>query len=179
VLRRRLPKAPSSHNSVGFSSRRHGCDSIPVLIRSGVFRKPGRAQPWATGYSSAVRRRGLRMRWPLAFLAIFALLFAPAGDERPSGSTRGAQEGVDPRVIAPTVREGVVAAGARLTIHHIRVTEQRASAEPVPLAVASAVAGLVLAWGASFAAGVPSGSRARLVALQALVPRAPPALGSI
>jgi hypothetical protein len=119
------------------------------------------------------------MRWPLAFLAIFALLFAPAGDERPSAPTRGAQEGVDPRVIAPTVREGMVATGASLTIHYLRVTEQRPSSEPAPFAVVSAVAGLVLAWGASLAAGLPSGSRPHLVALRALAPRAPPALGSI
>ena len=147
-------------------------------MRSGV-EETNTEPSLATSYSSAVRRRGLTIRWRLALLAIFAILFAPAGDERPSVSTRGAQDGVDPRVIAPTVREGIVATDARLTIHHFRVTEQRPSAEPVPLAVASAIAGLVLGWGASLVAGVRSGSHPRLVALQALAPRAPPALGSV
>lgn len=119
------------------------------------------------------------MRWPVAYLAVFALLFAPAGDEGPMRPTRGAQEGVDPRVIAPTVREGIVATGANLTTRYLHLTEQRPRSEPIPHAVASAVAGHLLVWAASFAPGLPPGSRPRLVALRALVPRAPPALGSI
>lgn len=132
----------------------------------------------ATGYSSAVGWRGPSMRWPVAFLAVFALLFAPAGDE-PVGSTRSARERVDPRIIAPTVREGIAAAGTKLTIRHLQVTEQRDRWESIPLAVASAAAALLLVLGASLAVGLPSGSRPRLIALRALVPRAPPVLGSI
>lgn len=119
------------------------------------------------------------MRWPVAYLAVFALLFAPAGDEGPMRPTRGAQEVVDPRVIAPTVRHGIVAKGAKLTTFHLRLTEQRAPSEPIPLAVASAVAGMLLAWAAFIAAGLPLGSPPRLIALRARSPRAPPALGSI
>jgi len=133
---------------------------------------------WPTGYSSAVRSRGLSTRWPVAYLVVFALLFAPAGDEGPMRPTRVAQ-GVDPRVIAPTVREGIVAKGAKLTTLHLRVTEQRAPSEPIPLAVASAAAGMLLAWAAFFAAGHPLGSAPRLMALRARSPRAPPAPGSI
>jgi hypothetical protein len=119
------------------------------------------------------------MRWPVAYLAVFALLFAPAGDEAPMRPTRAAQEGVDPRVIAPTVREGIVAKGAKLTTLHLRVAEQRVPSEPIHLAVASAVAGMLLAWAASFAAGLLLGSPPHLIALRARSPRAPPALGSI
>jgi hypothetical protein len=119
------------------------------------------------------------MRWPVAHLAVFALLFAPAGDEGPARPTAGAQEEVDPRVIAPTVREGIVAKGAKLTTLHLRVTEQRAPSQPIPVTVASAVAGMLLAWAALFAADLPSGSRPRLIALRVRSPRAPPAVGSI
>jgi hypothetical protein len=134
---------------------------------------------WPTGYSLAVRSRGLSTLWLIAYLVVFALLFAPAGDEGPMRLTRVAQEGVDPRIIAPTVREGIVAKGAKLTTLHLRVTEQRAPSEPIPLAVAAAVAGMLLAWAAFFGTGLPLGSATRLIALRARSPRAPPALGSI
>jgi hypothetical protein len=119
------------------------------------------------------------MRWPVAYLAVFALLFAPAGDEGTRGSTRVAREGVDPRIIAPTVREGMVASDAKLTARYVPVAEKRVQSVSIPPAVASGMAALLLVWAASFAAGIPTRRRRRFYTRRALVPRAPPALASI
>ena len=113
-------------------------------------------------------------------MAVFALLFAPAGDEGTRGSTHVTPEGVDPRIIAPTVREGMVAKGVKLTARNLEGADKRGPSESIPLAVTSGLAALLLLrWATFFAAGLPAGSHPRLIARRALVPRAPPALASI
>jgi hypothetical protein len=114
-------------------------------------------------------------RYSLVYLAMFALLFAPAGADGPKGSGDVARAPVDPRIIAPTVGEGMVAASATLTTRRFQVTEQRVQLDSLPLVIRASAAGLVFLWAA--VAGAPrAGTRPTLSAARALVPRAPPAL---
>jgi hypothetical protein len=127
----------------------------------------------------AVRPRRPNSRWPLVYFAVFALVFAPAGDEEPVRSNGVARARVDPRIIAPTVSEGMVAGSAKLTARHFQVTERRVQTDSLPRALPASVTGLLLLWAASESAGLWAACRRRLITHRALAPRAPPAFGSI
>jgi len=112
----------------------------------------------------------------VASLAVLALLFSPVPDEWSIGSNRGPREPVDPRILAPTVREGIVAVRPKLTAR--QTTDQQSRPGFVLLAVASAAAAVLLVW-VSVAPRLPSGGGPRLLAFRGLVPRGPPVLQAV
>lgn len=107
----------------------------------------------------------------MAGLAVFAVLFAPA-DRWPleSSPVPGA---IDPRILAPTVRDAVVAASPRIKARSIDIAEQRSGPESIFPSVALATLAVLLV-ASLVARGLPGSRRLPLVLLRSLVPRAPP-----
>lgn len=131
------------------------------------------------GYSSAVTLWTPGVRWAVVFLAVSAVLFAPATYERPEGSTQAPPPPIEARILAPTVREGIVAALPKLSTRHLQTGDHRSRPESVAFAIASAAAAVLLI-GASFAAGFPSRrSGPSLIFFRNPVPRGPPGLQAV
>lgn len=109
----------------------------------------------------------------MAFLAISAVLFAPAAYDGFSGSPQSEPAPIEARVLAPTVREGMVA--AKLSRSHLQAGDQ---SQPKPFAFAipaAAVAALLI--GAFFAVGLPLRRNSQAFAFFRIrVPRGPPGL---
>jgi hypothetical protein len=130
------------------------------------------------GYASTVTSRGPGPGWAVAFVAVTALLFAPATDEGSPSSVRGAPGPADPRILAPTARDGVVAVRPKLSTDRLRITDRRFSDEPIPLAVVASAAAVLLLWATGVVAPRPGGGR-RPVTLRGLNPRGPPGLPAV
>jgi hypothetical protein len=128
-----------------------------------------------SGYASVVRWRPPSSRWPLVFLVVLAVLFAPAGEDDSSGSVPEAEGSVGARVLAPAVREGILATGPKSAARLPHPADQRSGQALIPLTLASAAAVLLLVFLTWFAR-LDSRVAPRLVALRVTVPRAPPAL---
>lgn len=131
--------------------------------------------PVRNRYPSAVRSWASGARWAVTLVAVSAVLFAPAANESPLGLTQSPRVPIEARVLAPTVREGIVATDPRLTIRHPRTGDFRSWPEAVAFAIAAAAAAMLLT-GASLAGGLPSRSGPRLIVFRNPVPRGPPGL---
>jgi hypothetical protein len=111
----------------------------------------------------------------LAFFLVLAVVFAPAGEERPGSPVRLADDLVGARILAPTVREGIAGGDQKLSARQLSGSDQRSGLGFVPLIPASVAAVLLLvllAW----LAREEAGSFLRWFLLRALVPRGPPNL---
>jgi hypothetical protein len=136
----------------------------------------GRARSQGTGYASIVSLRTPGSRCALVFLAASAILFAPATYERPWGWNQGSAAPIEARVLAPTVREGLVAS-SRLTAHQ-QPGDDGVPRRPVALAAVAAVA--VLLAGVWLALAFPSRRTGpRIIFFRLRVPRGPPRLQPI
>jgi hypothetical protein len=110
----------------------------------------------------------------LLFLVVLALLFAPARNEE-LDSVSGADDPVGARVLAPTVREGIVTTGPKHSPQQLQVPDQRSELRSIQLTLASVAAALLLA-SLTWSARQESRAAPGLVTLRARVPRAPPSL---
>lgn len=131
-----------------------------------------------TEYASVVRARSIGARGPAVWLAAFAVLFAPATEEGPAGSIANSRDLIGARILAPTIREAVVATDPELSTHDPRMGERLSGPRSVPLALASIAIVVLLMW-VSLAAGLPSGGGPRLIAFLSPAPRGPPRLRSV
>ncbi len=109
------------------------------------------------------------------FLVVLAVLFAPARDEDPLGSVPEADGSVGARVLAPSVREGILATGPKFSARLPQAADQRSGQALIPPTLASAVAILLVVF-VTWSARRDSRAAPRLVSLRVLVPRAPPTL---
>jgi hypothetical protein len=127
------------------------------------------------GYASVVTSQPPTRQWAPAFLVALAVVFAPAPDEEPLGPVRGAEDSVDARILAPTVRQGIVDTGPKLSTRHLQIADQRSRLGPISLTLASGAAVVLLA-SVIWSARRKSRAAPRFVALRARVPRGPPTL---
>jgi hypothetical protein len=116
-------------------------------------------------------------RWAVASVSVVSLLFAPATDEVPPGSSAGPRRSDDPRILAPTVRDAFVAVRPKLTSFSLGTTEPRYPGGSLPPAAVPAAA-VLLVW-ASITAGLRSGTGPRPLFLRGLSPRGPPGLQAV
>jgi hypothetical protein len=122
----------------------------------------------ATGYASGVKPWTQRGRRVVAFLAISGVLFAPATYEAPSDWAQLEPTPMGARVLAPTVREGMVA--AKLSTSGLQAGD-RLQPKPLTFAVPTASAAVLLI-GALSALGLALGrSSPSLTFLRNFVPR--------
>jgi hypothetical protein len=114
-----------------------------------------------------------RGRSTVALLAIAAILFAPAAEDGFPGLSQSEPAPIEARLLAPTVREGMVA--AKLSTSHLEDGDQ---SQPRPFGfalLASAVAVLVI--GAVFAGSDLSRRTSAGLSFSGIrAPRAPPGL---
>jgi hypothetical protein len=138
---------------------------------------PGRRSPTSdSGYASVVTPQPATRQCALSFLLVLAVVFAPAPDEAGgAGPLRGTEDSLGARILAPTVRQGIKATDPKLPGRHLQIVDQRSRQESIPLMLAS-VAAVLLFVSLTWFARRRSRARPRLVALRALVPRAPPTL---
>lgn len=115
------------------------------------------------------------MQWALSFFVVLAVLFAPAWEEETAGPSRPADDSAEAWLLAPTLREGIVATGPKLSARHLQTADQRSRSEPVPVTLASVAAVLVLL-SLTWSARRESRAASRLVAFRSRVPRGPPIL---
>jgi hypothetical protein len=126
-------------------------------------------------YASGVRSRAARGQLLLVFFLVLAVLFAPAGEERPGSPVRLADDLVGARILAPTVREGIATADPKLSARKLSGPDQRSRLGSIPLIPASVAAVLLLvllAW----LVREEAGAILRRFVLRALIPRGPPHL---
>jgi hypothetical protein len=115
-------------------------------------------------------------RWAIAFLAVLAILFAPARDREPVGDRRRAGKPLESQILASAFHEAVVAIGPKLTNLQFHAITHRSRLEAVSLAVT--LSALLILLAAFFARGLPAGNRLRLAASHAPIPRGPPSATS-
>jgi hypothetical protein len=109
------------------------------------------------------------------FFLVLAVLFAPATEERLGSPVRPADELLGARILAPTIREGIVATDLKLSARQLAGSDQRPRLGLIPLIPAS-VAAVLLLFLLTGLAREEAGAILRWPLLQALVPRAPPYL---
>jgi hypothetical protein len=111
-------------------------------------------------------------------VSLFALLLSPAVKDPSLGSHREAHEVLGARVLVPTGDEAIERKSPKLAIGQTYMPRQRPRMEPIPVAVASAIAFLMFLW-AGFAGRPFSEKPSGLFAFQSLSPRGPPRLQAV